>query len=452
MNTFKYLKIIIKGELSAFKAQFKESKLLFIFFLMVIAGLLIYLEPFPNKQINIATAYKNSDWDLFAKNAAMLLRDRGLDVSISNSEGAIDNVIQLDSKANDVNASFTYGGALDDQQKKGIYSLGSISYEPIWIFYRKDKTGHISDIKDLARYRVNLGPVNSGSYVIAKKLFAIYEIDVSEDRHFKSFSFSQMLADFKKGNSDAVVMVASYLDPTIQELLHESNVELIDFKNSHAYAKKFSFIEAVDLPAGSIDLLNTIPKKDTQLIATTASLVVRRDMHPDVQLALLMAAKDAIRNSPYLFFSKRNEFPAYVDPLIPISPVAQHFYDYGPSPASRYLPFWLAGFVDRAWLLILTLLALYYPLSKLNIHLGKFRYSVRKTLHYQELLAMREKLSNGELTEAEQKDLLVSLECIKLDVINAGAPIGMESDYFGFIYQINSLKSEIESLQSSSSP
>lgn len=444
MNSFKYLKIIIKDEFIAIKEEFRDSKLLFVAFIVALIALFFYLDPFPNKKINIATAHQQSDWYTFAKNASLLLEERGLMTSIITSDGAIDNVDKLIHKSEGVNVAFTYGGALNQEQMDGIYSLGSVSYEPIWIFYRKSKTGEINDISNFSQLRVGLGPLKSGSYLIAKKLFELNQIDVTSNKHFISESFEELENDFIKGNLDAVVRVASAYDPEIRKFLLQPGVELFNYKYANAYQKRMSFIEAVTLPAGSIDLYEQIPKKDVELIATTASLVVRRDMHPDVQLALLMATKDVIRNSTNLFFAKRNEFPAYVDPLIQISPVAEHFYDYGPPHAARYLPFWMAGFIDRAWILLLTLLAIFYPLSKLNIKLREFRYSVKKSLYSQKFVAITERLQKTKLTELEKNELSQELSVIKDEVIRAGAPAGKEGDYFGFLYLIDSIEKEIK--------
>ena len=444
MNSIKYIKIIIKDELVALRDEFKESKIFFLAFFLAVAALIVYLDPFPSKKVNIATSAQASDWYIFAETTAALMKERGLNISVVTSEGAIDNVNKLNSNEEGVNAAFTYGGALDKGQLGSIYSLGSVSYEPVWIFYRKDKIGKITNIKDFAKFRVDLGPIQSGSYALAKKLFELYKLDVRDDRHFKSHSYSQMITNFTLGNSDAVVIVASYLDPMVQQLLREPGISLFSFDNAKAYEKRVSYLEAVSLPAGSIDLFNTIPKEDTELIATTASLVVRRDMHPDIQLALLMASKDAIRNSPYIFFAKRNEFPAYVDPLIPISPVAQHFYDYGPPHASRFLPYWLAGLVDRAWILLLTTLALFYPLSKLNLHLRKFRFMVKERPHYVELLAMDEQLCHEKLSDEKKKELLMRLDHINKKAIEAGVPVGDEADYFEFLNSIFLLRVKIE--------
>ena len=193
----------------------------------------------------------------------------------------------------------------------------------------------------------------------------------------------------------------------------------------------------------SIDINESIPKKDINLLGTTTSLVVKKTMHPDLQLAILMAAKDASRNSTNLFFAKRDEFPAYRDPLIPISPVAERFYDYGPPHAMRYLPYWLAGFIDRAWLLILTIFAVFYPLSKLNIHFRKFRFNLKEIPHYKELLKIERRLQGAPLSAEEKEEMLKRLDEINAQAIHAGVPVCEEAAYFNFLNAIFLLKVKI---------
>jgi hypothetical protein len=167
-------------------------------------------------------------------------------------------------------------------------------------------------------------------------------------------------------------------------------------------------------------------------------------MHPVSQFALLMHVKDANRNSPNLFFAKRNEFPAYLDPSIPISPVAERFYDYGPPHAMQYLPYWLAGFIDRAWILLLTILAVFYPLSKLNIHFRKFRFSLREIPRYQELLEMERKLQRESLAETEKRGMLKRLDEINTHAIHGEVPISEEAAYFNFLNAIFLLRVKIQ--------
>ena len=444
MNTLGYLKIVIRDEIRAIKEEIKESKLLAATLFLAIIGLLIYLKPFPNRDIYFLSGYPNSDWSVLAKSTADILHKNGLNISVLNTEGAVENVIRLDNENDDANAGFTYGLALHEDELRGIYSLGSVGYEPVWILYNKSKIGEIQSLESISKYRVGLGPIQSGSYRIAKKIFEVMNIAVDGNPHFLTNSMVINQAKLKSGEIDVLILVSTNLDPITQDLLTTPNIAIFDFKNAPAFARQNNSFVTLTLPADSLSVLKHLPPRDLTLLATTTSLVVKRSMHPDLQLAILMAAKDANRISPNLFFAKRNEFPTYRDPSIPISPVAEHFYDYGPPHAMRYLPYWLAGFVDRFWVLLLTILALFYPFIKLNIHFRKFRFSLREIPHYKELLEMEQRLQREPITLSEKETMLKRLAEINTQVIRGGVPISEEAAYFSFLNAVNLLRIKIE--------
>lgn len=444
MSTLKYIKIVIKDEIKAVVAQFRETKLLFLSFLICVLGVVMYLDPFPDRNLYIASSYKNSDWYEFGVHASSYLKENGLVASVVPTDGAVENVKRLLDPKDPVNAAFTYGMALSDEERRGIYSLGSIGYEPVWIFYQEKRLKKLQDPHELVKYKIGLGPKQSGSYAISKILLKNYGVDIEQGHSFVPDSFLSSAERFKKGELDALIIVASVVDPIVQELIRMPGIGLYSFDDASAFEKKYNSIEAVKLPAGSINIYPAIPAKDVSLVATTTSLVVKKDMHPDLQLALLMASRQMNRNSEHLFFAKRDEFPAYVDPLVPISPIASKFYDYGPPQVMRYLPFWIAGFVDRAWLLLLTLVAIFYPLSKLNIHVRKLRFIVHERPHYEELLEIDELLSSKKLSPEEKAQISYRLDEINAHAIKEGVPIGEEAHYFDLLNAIYLLRRKLE--------
>jgi len=58
MKTLGYLKLVVKHELIAIKEALIELKLIVLLVLLVFAGLIYYLKPFPEKSITISTAFK----------------------------------------------------------------------------------------------------------------------------------------------------------------------------------------------------------------------------------------------------------------------------------------------------------------------------------------------------------------------------------------------------------
>jgi hypothetical protein len=111
----------------------------------------------------------------------------------------------------------------------------------------------------------------------------------------------------------------------------------------------------------------------------------------------------------------------------------------------RYLPFWIAGFVDRAWVLLLTLVAVFYPLSKLDLHVRKLRFLVQERPHYEELLEIEMLLSSKKLSDEEKAAVLKRLEGINRHAIKAGVPVGEESHYFELLNSIHLLRGKIAS-------
>ncbi len=444
MSLLRYVKTIIQDEIKAVAEQFRESKAVLAAFLLCLVGLIAYLQPFPDRHIYIGSSYQGGDWYQMAEASAKFLSEKGLDGQVVVTKGAIDNVNRLIDPADPVNAAYTYGITLDEAQRERVVSLGSISYEPIWVFYRKSRTGTMDNLRDLLRYGVALGPKGSGSYAVARKLMEIYGVKIDGLDNFIADDFENSERRFLDGTTDALIMVATVWDPIVQTLLRTPGVEVMNFKNANAFDKKYNSFEAVRLPAGSVSIYPQIPAQDVSLVATTTSVVVKKEMHPDLQLALLMTIKEMNRGAENLFFAKRDQFPAYVDPTVPLSPVAAKFYDYGPPQAMRYLPFWIAGFVDRAWLLLLGLVAIFYPLSKLNLHIRKLRFVVHERPLYEELLEIDKRASIQTLSAEEKSAIHKRLDDINRHAVEHTIPIGEEPHYFDLVMAIDLIRKKLD--------
>jgi hypothetical protein len=101
--------------------------------------------------------------------------------------------------------------------------------------------------------------------------------------------------------------------------------------------------------------------------------------------------------------------------------------------------------MDRAWLLLLALIAVFYPLSKLNIHLRRIRFTIKGHPHYEELLAIDKRLCKEKLNQAEKLELLAYLSQMNMDAIENGIPVGEEAEFFKFLSAIDLMRSKIES-------
>ena len=444
MKTFNYLGLVLKHEFIAIKESLVELRRIAIVILLICGGVIIYLKPFPFTGISIATSYKGGDWYQFGEGAISLLKERGINLEVVATSGTIENAEELNDPKSKVNAGFVYAAALSKDQQKGLYSLGSISYDPVWIFYRNELANKITTIQDLSKYKVSLPPKKSGSYILTKKLFEINGIDIDSNPHFVSSSWEDLRANILSDKADIYIFITTIIDPLVEELIQSPNMTLFNFPSALAYQRKFDYLDAVIIPAGSINIEKKLPVRDISLIATTTTLAVRKDLHPSLQLALLMTSKQIIQDSSRLFFSKRNEFPDYFDPSIHISPIARNYYNYGPPKTTEYLPYWLVVFVDRFWFVLIVAFAIIYPLSKLNFHLRRFRFIIRERTHYEMLLNMEKEITGKKLLSEEKEKLLKKLDMINKQALQHFVPVGEEADYFLFVNALQLLRNKIE--------
>ncbi len=161
---------------------------------------------------------------------------------------------------------------------------------------------------------------------------------------------------------DGMVFSSAAEGLLIQMLLQTPGIRLFNFSQSEAYSRRFPFLSAVSLPKGIINLGRNQPPRDLQLIAPTATLVAREDLHPAL-IDLFVQAAAEIHGGPG-WFQRRIDFPNAHYTEIPVAASAEKFFKQGPPLLNRYLPFWLANFFDRMWLVIVALGALLLPLSR----------------------------------------------------------------------------------------
>jgi len=445
LKTHQYLLLTIKEELLAIKEVVLEQKLLVIILLAGLITLFYLLGHISTKEIILVADQKDSSWYQIAENARKYVEAKGFKYSIRTSNGTVENAMLLKDSNSGVNVAFLIPGALNSELNKSFYSLGSFDYEPIWIFYRKG-LGQLSSLRDLAKYRVGVGPILSGRYVVTEKIFSLNKVEIGNNPNFIPNTLVKQLEDFESGKLDALIFIGQAYDPNVRKLANNPNLELYDFSEADAYTKNIPFLQKVVVPAGSFDIAERIPNKTTSLIAITTNLAVRKDADPNVQLAILMAIKEAERGTEKIFFAKRNEFPSYIDPLIEISPVAQRFYDYGPPFLLNYFPFWAATLIDRFSVFLLAILAILFPIRELAGNLMKIRLAIYENDHYAELIAINRQVTSSDLSIEALENILERLKHINEKRANQTIKAGKEARYFSFAETIGNLQSKIEKL------
>jgi uncharacterized protein len=117
------------------------------------------------------------------------------------------------------------------------------------------------------------------------------------------------------------------------------------------------------IPAGLIDLRKEIPSEEIEVIVTTASLVVRPDIHPALIPLLIESARDQLDQGSLL--ANAGEFPSAYGVEAPLADEARQYFEQGPSFFYRWLPFRYASAATRFMIILIPLLTLLYPLIRL---------------------------------------------------------------------------------------
>jgi hypothetical protein len=227
-------------------------------------------------------------------------------------------------------------------------------------------------------------------------------------------------------------MVAAADAPLVQYLLRAPGIRLFEFVQAEAYTRRFPFLRAVTLPRGIVDLAADKPPQDVRLVAATASLVVREDLHPALIQLLVQAAQQVHGDAGW--FSRAGEFPSPSVSDLPLAPEAARLYRDGVPWLQRYLPFWLANFIDRMWFVLLPLAAVMIPLSRVLPPLVELRVRSRVYRWYAHLRAVEQAL---ERPAPALDRLRAEIERIDGQVERVGMPLS-------YTHELYELRSHIE--------
>ena len=279
--------------------------------------------------------------------------------------------------------AFVQGGTGAAADAGTLTSLGSLYYEPLWVFYRSEQT--LTRLSELQDKRIAIGEHGSGTHAIASLLLADNFIDTGAD-NIQPIGGARAAQALLQGQYRRPVPGRRTGCAAGAATAARQDIRLMSFARATAYTRMHPFLSAVTLPEGVIDLQANIPPRDTVLLAATANLVAHEDFHPAL-VSLLLQAATSVHECGGLF-EKPGAFPNSDNLEFPLDDDARRFYKHGPPFLQRYLPFWTASLIDRLKVMLVPLLTLLLPLGK--IMPPTYRWRVRKKIYrwYRELQAL----------------------------------------------------------------
>jgi TRAP transporter TAXI family solute receptor len=328
-----------------------------------------FVEPAPPKTLKMATGREGGAYHHFALKYQKQLAQEKIQLEIQPTAGSIEALQQLKSGA--VSVALIQGGtAMGSEFTEDLESLACLFYEPVWVFHRKELP--VEYLFNLVGKRIAIGEVGSGIRALSLQLLQDNQV-TAENSTFLEISSKEAAKRLIQGEIEAAFFVMSPTAELITQLLKEPTIELLSFKRHLAYAHHYSFLTSFTLGEGMIDLSHNIPATEKILLATTANLVARSDLHPDLTRLLLREVSKI--HHPGGFLEKKGEFPNEKFAELPVNAGASHYLQYGASWLEKIFPFWIASKLDRLKVMLIPIIFMLLPILKGIIPL--YRWQIR---------------------------------------------------------------------------
>lgn len=362
-----------------------------------------FIEPAPPRKVTFAASGKDTPYYRLAEQYQRYFAANGITLEIRETAASFENLKLLTDAKSGVDIGLLQGGIASNKDAPDLRSMGRVSYEPLWVFYRGSEP--ITRLSQLQGKRILVGPPGGGTHHLAMKLLAASGV-TPDTATLVPMHLPNYVEALQTGKADAGFLVLAPDANTVQRLFQTPGIQLMSFAQADGYSQRFPFLSRLELKQGVVDFGKNIPATDTALVATKTALVVKESLHPAIT-SLLAEAVLAVHAQPAFdptgeakLFQTVGEFPITADPEFALADDARRIYKSGPSFLQRYLPFWFATLLERMTIMLVPLVGLLIPAMRITPSIYPWLVR-RRILHwYREL--RRVEASLGETASAEQ--------------------------------------------------
>ena len=404
---------------------------------LTLIGLVVawqFVDDPPPKHLRIATGSEAGGYHRTAQRYAELLAEDGYELELVPSAGSLENLELLAS--GEVDLGFVQGGVADSADSaRGLESLASLYFEPLWVFQRAGLEP--TTLAEFAGLRIC-----SGTRALALALLA--ENGVGEAQaEFTEHSAPAAIEALVAGSLDVAFVVGSLEVEAVRQALGASEIELFELIRAPAYLARHRYLARIELTRGMADLERDLPAEPRTLLAPTATLVAGPELHDGLLPLLLQAAIETHAQGG--LFEAPERFPSWRNAALPMLPAARTYLENGPSFLYRILPFGMASAIDRLKILLLPLFTLLFPLFKLAPPLWRWRIRFKIIRWYRELRAVDAKLeaaAKGERAAVAAAER-ARIEGLRHEVARVSVPLGYMGEYYSLREHVDLVLAEL---------
>lgn len=370
-----------------------------------------------------------------------VLAKSGVELRLMPTAGSLENLELLHESKSGVSVALIKGGDAVGVESSGIQSLGTVGYEPLWLFHRNEITGNL---RGLASRRVSIGPEGSGARAFA---LDILKRPKTEGTIGELLGYSPQVAAEKliAGDIDAAFIVTGWESPAVQSLIDAKGVELASFARADALVVLYPFLTKLLLPRGIFDIAADRPASDVVLLGSRSILAVRADLHSALQYLLLTAAMQVHSQSGV--FQKAGEFPIAESIGLPLSAEAWRFHKSGRPFLQEQLPFWFAVLIGRALFVLVPLTAVAYPIFKFLPMMYDWIMRLRIQRFYREMRSV-ENAMEDKSQQLDASAMTAKIDQLEQRAMHLRLPNAYDSSVYTMRVHIGLLRSHLESILS----
>jgi NMT1-like family len=288
----------------------------------------------------------------------------------------------------------------------GLESLGTVAYEPLWWFRRRENEGVGAD--GLRGRKIAIGPPGSGTRALSLELIKRngMERQVGE---LLALGPREAAEKLKAGEIDVAFMMTSWDAPVVQELLADERVALSGFPHADAVVALYPFLTKVIVPRGVTDLTRDQPPADVTLMATKTA----REIHSGPSI-----------------FNHANAFPAAEAIDMPLSSEAARFYKSGPPFLHDYFPFWMAALLGKLMILLIPILGVLYPMMRFLPALYDWAMRSKVLRMYGELRLLEDEMAHARGSGGDMREVITRLDRLEEQANHLRVPLAYASELY----------------------
>lgn len=404
-------------------------------------GLLVYvISPLPPRTVTLAAGEPHSSQDDLGQHYRAFFARHGIELRLVRTNGPVANVGML--AGGEVDAALAISG-LPVPADRGIVSLGSVEFEPLWLFYRGEPGPSDDPFAAFAGRTLSIGQVGSGVHEVVRSLVKEHRLEETARQSRLVEMPSQDAAEaLRAGRIDGMFLFADMDSPLLRSLLDDPALNAWDFRTAKAIATRLRHATAVVYPMGASSLNPVRPTADVNLVAMNTKVLVREDLHPAIQYLFMMAASDFYDNT-HAHFDRDDGFPDFLDHDVRKSDVATKYIEHHSIALERSFPFWVASFLDRAWLLIAALAAVLLPLARLVPEYRKFHFRSEVEDCYRDIRRIDRQVRLAE-SQSELERARAEFNAVERVVDGMWVPSGLTDRYYSLVGALDALRARLD--------